>query len=588
MEAMAARRERLQRAFLDLDKERQILSRCVSEWKELDEMLAETERDVQKRYDDLAAREKSFQERARELQIALDERERLVERREQEISAREQEERAPKVVVVKKESMVEEADLLAAAAAAQESFTLIDAVPSSISQSMDLDLNIPQESPSHDDELIDGRAVVGLSLSGTSGEVSVRPELKALCETMDGDGLRRFIVEHRKEFASLRHELPGALKCAVDPARMVVVALEAYLPDPSSSTRKASDASASRRACILLLECLQVVLADPVLGVDHPVVPSHVKEVAKDMAEKWRSRMDVQKDAAGGSSLDAQAFLQLLATFGISSEYDEEELCGLISAIARRKKTPALCRAIGLSARIPAIVDKLVEDGKPIEALSMAKEFGIMDRIQPVSLLKNYLKDARRIAHSMLKSGHSPAAAQNDSMMKELSATRSVLKCIEEYNLEADFPSSPLHKRIFQLEKAKLDKKRTGGSMKGQSKRPRGSNNGGYSYRNPDRNPERGGYVPPGPSVSGYQFVSPVAFERQNQGGYMPSYAPGSRSAVSLSSLPPNSYIYSPADGSIYGAPGYTTTPTNTYPSFGNLRNSLPPPPPAYQASFMH
>lgn len=190
-------------------------------------------------------------------------------------------------------------------------------------------------------------------------EVRVRPQLKSLCESMDGDGLRKYIVDHRKDVGVLRAELPSALQCAIDPARLVLSALEGYhLPEPGTNSNQGSDkkesgASANRRACILLLECLAVVLADPVLGADHPVVPSNIKESAKEVADQWRSKMNIHGDASSGNSLDAQAFLQLLATFGIAPEYNDDELCKLVTAVARRRQSPALCRSLGLSAKIP-------------------------------------------------------------------------------------------------------------------------------------------------------------------------------------------------------------------------------------------
>jgi hypothetical protein len=58
------------------------------------------------------------------------------------------------------------------------------------------------------------------------------------------------------------------------------------------------------------------------------------------------------------------------------------------------------------------VVDRLAKEGKQIEALSFARTFGIMNRIQPVLLLKNYLKEARKTAQSILKNGNSSMAAQ--------------------------------------------------------------------------------------------------------------------------------------------------------------------------------
>jgi hypothetical protein len=192
-------------------------------------------------------------------------------------------------------------------------------------------------------------------------EVRVRPQLKTLCENMDGDGLRKYIVDHRKDVGAMRNELPTALQCAIDPARMVLGALDGYhLPEPGNGNsqpgadkNKDSGASANRRACILLLECLAVVLADPVLGADHPVVPSNIKESAKQLADQWKSKMNSSHGDATGNSLDAQSFLQLLATFGIAPEYNDDELCKLVTAVARRRQTPVLCRSLGLSSKIP-------------------------------------------------------------------------------------------------------------------------------------------------------------------------------------------------------------------------------------------
>lgn len=63
---------------------------------------------------------------------------------------------------------------------------------------------------------------------------------------------------------------------------------------------------------------------------------------------------------------------------------------------------------------------------------------------------------------------------QNDANAQELAALRAVIKCIEEYKLESDYPPDTLRKRVLQLEKSKGDRKRSGEFIKRpQSKRPR-------------------------------------------------------------------------------------------------------------------
>jgi hypothetical protein len=68
---------------------------------------------------------------------------------------------------------------------------------------------------------------------------------------------------------------------------------------------------------------------------------------------------------------------------------------------------------------------------------------------------------------------------QNDANAQELAALKSVIRCIEEFKLEADYPLDPLQKRVAQLEKSKTDKKRGGEfGRRQQSKKPRA--NGGF------------------------------------------------------------------------------------------------------------
>ena len=207
----------------------------------------------------------------------------------------------------------------------------------------------------------------------SSNKVRPRPQIVSLCENMDGEGLRKFIVDHRREIVALRNEVKVALHSAIDPSRLVLNALEGYHAlEPDSNHAKEAGASTNRRACILLMECLSEVLSDPVLtggrmGGEPPVVPPNIKEAAKKVADLWKSRRDSATILAssasapldggggggGGSTENAQAFLQLLATFGISSEFEDEEMLKLVYAVCRRKQTPALCRELGLENKMP-------------------------------------------------------------------------------------------------------------------------------------------------------------------------------------------------------------------------------------------
>ena len=87
---------------------------------------------------------------------------------------------------------------------------------------------------------------------------------------------------------------------------------------------------------------------------DDKMLTSDIKEQAKVIANKWKPKLDgLDIDVSSGNSLEVHAFLQLLATFGISSEFDQEEICKLIPAVTRRRQTADLCRSLGLAEDMP-------------------------------------------------------------------------------------------------------------------------------------------------------------------------------------------------------------------------------------------
>ncbi|KAL0306288.1 UNVERIFIED_CONTAM: FRIGIDA-like protein 1 [Sesamum radiatum] len=82
----------------------------------------------------------------------------------------------------------------------------------------------------------------------SSEPVPARPELKSLCENMDGLGLRKYVVERPKERTAVRVELADAFKHAPDPGSMILDALEGFWDG------KTGNGSRLRTACVVLLE----------------------------------------------------------------------------------------------------------------------------------------------------------------------------------------------------------------------------------------------------------------------------------------------------------------------------------------------
>jgi hypothetical protein len=233
----------------------------------------------------------------------------------------------------------------------------------------------------------------------------------------------------------------------------------------------------------MLMESLVQLQADAVTGLlsEGQMLAADVKERAKKIAFEWKSKLDsLDIDASNGNCLEAHAFLQLLATFGIFAEFNEDELCKLLPSVSRRRQTPELCRLLGLSQKMPGVIGVLVDSARPIDAINLAYAFGLTEQFEPVQLLKAYLREVKKLSHA--KNGKMSPGAQNEMNERELSALKAVIKCIEEHKLEEQYPVDPLQKRVVQLEKAKADKRRAVEAAKPQSKRPR-ANGSAYAPR---------------------------------------------------------------------------------------------------------
>ncbi|KAK4439725.1 FRIGIDA-like protein 1 [Sesamum alatum] len=290
----------------------------------------------------------------------------------------------------------------------------------------------------------------------SSEPVPARPELKSLCENMDGLGLRNYVVERPKERTAIRVELADAFKNAPDPGSMVLDALEGFWDG------KIGNGSRLRTACVVLLEELTRA------GVE---IGPEVRERALAVALEWKGKMAANSSNGGDGDeegkeeeggLETLGYLQLLATYKLLNDggYEENELIDYVVLIARYRQAVDLCRILGLESKVSDVIGRLINKGKQLLALKFIIEFELTDEFPPVPLLKAYVMDSKKIAEKVRKTGKSSRQSLNDAAMKEISALKSVIKCIEDHGLESQYPKDELVARIEKLEKEKADRKR--------------------------------------------------------------------------------------------------------------------------------
>ncbi|XP_021274094.1 FRIGIDA-like protein 3 [Herrania umbratica] len=460
--------QQLQKAFAELESHRAITLNM--KWKELEEHFHGLEKSLKRRFHELEDQEKEFETKTRKAREMLQKREAAVVAKEQASLFRLQEKR--------------DAAVFAITNALEKHRKLSSEEPADVSCDGDSgELSVEEKPP---DSVPSESNLEDIKSSFENGNFEVKsyPQLVKLCEEMDSEGLHKFISDNRKNLAALKEEIPWALKAAASPACLVLESLEGfYLSEvPNVDGKKDSNLLGLRRTCIMLMECLSFLLSNLDVVSVCAVISEDIKEQAKSIAEEWKPKLDaLDIDASNGNSLEAHAFLQLLSTFGIASDFNEEELSRLIPMVSRRRQTADLCRSLGLSEKMTGVIEVLVNNGRQIDAVNLAFAFELTEQFSPVPLLKSYLKEARK-ASSPVKPGNASPSAQTEVNERELTALKAVIKCIEEHNLEEQYPIDPLQKRVLLLEKAKADKKRATEAAKPQPKRPR-ANGAGYGPR---------------------------------------------------------------------------------------------------------
>uniref|UniRef100_A0A2P2KML0 FRIGIDA-like protein n=1 Tax=Rhizophora mucronata TaxID=61149 RepID=A0A2P2KML0_RHIMU len=452
--------QQLQKAFAELESQRAVTLNL--KWKELEAHFHGLERSLKRRFHELEDQEKEYESKTRKAREILEKREAAIMAKEEASLERLQEKR--------------DAAMLAIACAREKQRKVLSVEPLAVKIDDLGESSTVEDQPSNAvaaesnlEETID-------SSDNGNFEVMSYPQLGKLCEEMDSEGLHKFISDNRKNLAVLREEIPLALKAAANPAQLVLNSLEHFYPMevPNVDGKKDSNLLGLRRTCIMLMECLSILLTYSDLVSLSDVISEDAKGRAKVIAEEWKPKLDVlDVEDSNGNSLEAHAFLQLLATFGIASDFDEEELSRLIPMVSRRRQAAELCRFLGLSEKMPGVIEILINSGRHIDAVNLAFAFELTEHFLPVPLLKSYLKDARKVSTPVKPGNASPMTAQNDVTERELTALKSVIKCIEEHKLEDQYAVDPLQKRLLQLEKEKADKKRATEAAKPQSKRPR-------------------------------------------------------------------------------------------------------------------
>ncbi|KAJ1294664.1 hypothetical protein BS78_01G162900 [Paspalum vaginatum] len=126
-------------------------------------------------------------------------------------------------------------------------------------------------------------------------------------------------------------------------------------------------------------------------------------EQAKRVARDWNKMIGNPGSCTVLVNLASWGLLYFLISYKIVSEFDKKEIFHLFGAIPRKKQKNSafLIKAIGLTDRIPELMDYLIENGQQRYILYLARVLNLVDKYSPLSLLKGYVERAEQTAREI-------------------------------------------------------------------------------------------------------------------------------------------------------------------------------------------
>ncbi|GAU44073.1 hypothetical protein TSUD_368840 [Trifolium subterraneum] len=174
-------------------------------------------------------------------------------------------------------------------------------------------------------------------------------------------------------------------------------------------------------------------------------VNANVMEKAKKLFDEWKVNLNDIYEPSW-----SMAFLQFVAVYGFLDDLNVGELAAYsATAAADFDEIPELYQVIGLSDRVQDFIQKLIERSRHVLAVKFIFHFKLTDKTPPVPILKDFVNEAEQHSKRLAAEGKS----LNEIKSRQIRSLKSVIKIIETYNLDSEFPRASLEKRIDEVDK---------------------------------------------------------------------------------------------------------------------------------------
>ncbi|XP_074358945.1 uncharacterized protein LOC141698196 [Apium graveolens] len=257
--------------------------------------------------------------------------------------------------------------------------------------------------------------------------------------TMGGKNLLLYLISHKRDLDSMTDEIFRALRMSMNPGKLVLDALQDFYLIMED---KEFEGDVVCKSSVLLLEQLRRISQ----------VQPRLKKVAMELAHEWKNKMK--------TSSEVIVFLNLLATYGLGSAFDPDEFLSLFEVICQHVQTSKLSKLLDDTDKIN-LIEVMLKKQQHVKAVKYVCDFGLQDKFQPASLLKDLFKNAEETAYTWRENSDYPVNKKDEAIDNIVASLREALVCIFYYKLESEYSPESMGRFIKQLLQEKEDKQLT-------------------------------------------------------------------------------------------------------------------------------
>ena len=115
------------------------------------------------------------------------------------------------------------------------------------------------------------------------------------------------------------------------------------------------------------------------------------------------------------------------------------------------------------------LIQNLIDKERRLQAIKFVCEFNMADKFSLATLLQDHLRYVKKTARECKQKDDS-VPTQTVVITKEIADLKAMIKCIQLYKLEADFPCGKIERIIGKQEKKKVELDKFGPRTRSKSK----------------------------------------------------------------------------------------------------------------------